>query len=462
MNVTTLSLDRFNEAMHTDDTLSVTAAYDRVAWFRRGIDIRAEAVRSYPFDLYRGDEVIFTDGDPDPPEVTASLLELSSTLATDLDLYGAAYAILETNRFQQNAAWRRLLPTTVTPKYDPEIGLIGFQRTAGTVQAYYDRATFGKTLVYLWMPLRNGELGPGPGVARAALGAATTLDNARRFQSAFFENGALSPTIVSIDGFENMGERERKRVADTFQRLMQGVKNAFRTIPVSGKTTVAPLMQPISDMALDTLTTQQREDVATALGVPHSLLFSNAANYATASQDDLNFYDKAISPLVKLIEQQLNEQLFRPAGLRLVFQRSRLEVYQQLEAQKADKYAVMFDRGIITAKQFADMMNVEYLVEAEPGEVDDVVPTSDVLPEDDADETEDMVEDSMREELRRWRVFARKRISEGSPRKALDFTSGVIPPALYDSIQRSLEHAESLDSVRQIFDDADVWVALHA
>jgi HK97 family phage portal protein len=460
MDVTTLSLDRFRESLDTDTTLSVDAAYERVSWFRRGIDIRAEAVRSYPFDLYQGDEVVYTDTDPDPPDDVASLMSLMSTLAADLDMHGQAYALYEANRFGKNGAWRRLQPSTMKPEYSATEGLTGFVRTAGPVQTRYTMKDVGKTLVYLWMPTRRGEVGPGPGVGRTALGAATALDHTRRFQSAFFENGALSPTIITIDGFDTLAETERKRIANGFRRLMTGVKNAFNLIPVSGNTTVSTLMQPLNEMALDALTTQQREDVSTALGVPHSLLFSNAANFATASQDDLNFYGKAIDPLVKLIEHQLNEQLFRPAGFRLSFQRSRLEVYQQLEAQKADKYALMFDRGIITARQFAEMMNVEYLDEdedetPEPEAMDDM----DEMPED---EDDDNAMDEMQDELRRWYAFARKRFIEGSPMKALDFSSDVLPPPLHDSIVRALSHVETVDSVKQVFDDAQVWVDLHA
>jgi len=85
--------------------------------------------------------------------------------------------------------------------------------------------------------------------------------------------------------------------------------------------------------------------------VPHSLLFSSAANYATARQDDLHFYDKTILPQARRIESALNAQVFAPLGVRLRFAPERLELYQELEAQKADKLAALVNAGILTREE---------------------------------------------------------------------------------------------------------------
>lgn len=452
----TLSLDRFHEFLTNSDTLPVERAYRDVAWFRRAVDIRAEAVRSFPFDVKRGDDVIATEDDLDGLDERLNIAPLLDDLSADLDLYGAAYAVYEDNRFGRNGAWRRLHPSTMTPDVDVVNGLRGFTRRINGQQISYDLSENAGTFVYLWIPNRAAEIGPGPGVATAALGAATILDNSTKFKSAFFENGALSPTIVTIAGYDTLGKDEQDRIRGLFRRMMTGVKNAFKVIPVSGETSVASLMQPLSDMELEGLTVQQREDIATAFGVPHSLLFSNAANFATASQDDLNFYDKAIVPQVRLIQAQLNRQLFLPAGERLVFAPERLEVYQQLEGQKADKYVLLFDRGIITAEQLAEFMGVEYTPDSEPDE--ELEAATDRLADPDEDQTS-----AAAEALRKWRKVATRRFAEGKPDKALAFDSDCIPPALHDSITRTLGLLVDGDGdVAQVFDDAALWLAVHA
>jgi hypothetical protein len=44
------------------------------------------------------------------------------------------------------------------------------------------------------------------------------------------------------------------------------------------------------------LTTERRQSIATALGVPHSIVAADAANFATAQQDEINFLNNCIIP----------------------------------------------------------------------------------------------------------------------------------------------------------------------
>ena len=62
--------------------------------------------------------------------------------------------------------------------------------------------------------------------------------------------------------------------------------------------------QPIRDLAMPELTDSKRQDIATAMGVPHSLVASGAANYwATAQADRLNLYDFTILPEATLVAE---------------------------------------------------------------------------------------------------------------------------------------------------------------
>jgi hypothetical protein len=99
--------------------------------------------------------------------------------------------------------------------------------------------------------------------------------------------------------------------------------------------------------------------VATALGVPQTLLFSNAANYATAMADRLNLYDETIIPQCDLIEEVLNDQLLKPLGLRLEFQPKRLEVYQESEVQKADALTKLTGKPILSVNEARAMLEMD-------------------------------------------------------------------------------------------------------
>src|SRR5690606_2144596 len=150
-----------------------------------------------------------------------------------------------------------------------------------------------------------------------------------------------------------LSETETRRLETWAQRTMSGLKKAFHVLGVSAEVKVNSLGQqvPLGDLALPALTDKKREDIATVFGVPHSILFSNAATYATARQDDLHFYDKTIIPEARRIERALNRQVFIPLGWRLSFRPELLEVYQALEAEKADKLALLYDRGIYSREE---------------------------------------------------------------------------------------------------------------
>jgi hypothetical protein len=88
------------------------------------------------------------------------------------------------------------------------------------------------------------------------------------------------------------------------------------------------------------LTLERRQSIATALGVPHSIVAADAANYATAQQDEINFLTNCIIPESRLIQRTLNRQLFAPVGLRLEFQPERLSAMQEDEEQRAAAYSL--------------------------------------------------------------------------------------------------------------------------
>jgi HK97 family phage portal protein len=345
------------------EMLAAEVAYSEVAWYGAALDHRANAFSNMPFDLMRigsdkpiADESDYEEELSDNPEL--NIFRVLANLVTDLDMYGAAYSVYETNQFGMNGAWRRLHPSSIRPWHDTLTGeLLYFERYIGGGRIKIKLNDPG--FFWLWMPERDRENYPGKGVGYRALRAATNINASDNFKGAFFKNGALNPTIVQIQGYATQPPDEKERIKNVLQRLMSGIANAFKIIPMDGDVKVFSLMQNLKDMAMIELTQQQREDISTATGVPQSMLFSNAANYATAQQDDFNFYDKTIVPLaVRIMKPQLNERFFRPRGLRLEYQKSRLEVYQKLELENADKLVVLLDKGVMDVNEIREQVNL--------------------------------------------------------------------------------------------------------
>jgi len=326
--------------------------YERIPWLYRAVNLRADALAGLPTSW----ETL--DGTPvaAPPKLpfALDLAHLLNLIEGWLTLYGAAYVFKGMNAARRVRHLHPLHPRTVTPVYEGERGLVGYERQVGG-----ERIALGlDEVVAIWLPARRAELGYGVPPARAALSAAGMLQAADQFGEQYFQHGAVMPTLISIEGMPSPGDMEK--LESWAGRAMSGLRNAFRPLALRAPVKVQPLAGNVElgKLALPELTDKKREDIATALGVPHSLLFSNAANYATARQDDLHFYDKTILPEARRIEAALNAGLFERHGVRLRFRPDRMEIYQSLEAQKADRVTALFTSKIITKEEARQMMDL--------------------------------------------------------------------------------------------------------
>ena len=312
------------------------AAFRSVAWLHRGVMLRAQAIAGLPFAILKGGREIERSSGyanrlgffPDP----ARLLGL---LEAALTLYGYAYLFVRRNRVRP-LGLRYLDPTTIEPLIDERAGLTGFKRhlSAGTD----DFAP--EDLVYFWGVDPFVEIGhPSSSAAKAALSAANVLLNVDHFAANFFKRGAIRATVFSAP--EGIPEAERLRFRDWLRRFFGGGLETAHAIEVlnADRTEATVIGEGLGELANHSLTKEKREDIATALGVPHSLLFSNAATYATARQEEMSFQMHTVLPEAEFIQQTLNEQLFMKAGYRFEFRPEEMSAFQEEEALRAEAFS---------------------------------------------------------------------------------------------------------------------------
>jgi HK97 family phage portal protein len=492
-------------------TISINDAYNKVGFFRRSIDIRKNGVATMPFDLRRGETEVANEQNIEEVELPLAIdvFDLIPAWATDLDMYSAAYGVFisDDELGLTGVGWVRIHPSRVTPVYDTrgELAQWRVNTAGGSKLLPIDR------LLYIWQPNQTSDRGPGEPIAHAALTNAGVLKFSGEFQSNFFEQGALNPTLVSIEGFNKMPPSSQKEQRSMFRRLMGGIKRAAQIHPIDGKTTVSTLQQRLKDMAMTEINDEQKEAIAATMGVPMSLLMSNAANYATATQDDFNFYDKAINPLcVYILAKQLNRRLFNPLSFNLSYQATRLDAYQAIELQKSNTLNGMLDRNVISINEYRLSMGMpiieedeeELLEETEQPEIfgyhieAGVVNRNEIrerlgfdaepdpggtllkdlqaqlqvmqsavaagIPPEQAAQMVGLAvqfptpseNNDVNQELKKWAKMAVKRYIEGKPEKALLFTSDIVPETLSDKIKSALATVDTVDSVKTIFQDA--------
>jgi len=315
--------------------------YAAVAFLYRCVQVRASALAGLPWAILRGDSVIWESGEEAAPAPLAFLADLPELLMRSemaLCLFGRSFWYQERNRVKL-LGLRWLTPYYVTPIWDEVSGLIRFDRTVNGVI----RPLAVDDVVYLRLPGQHETL-PDIPPSRAALAAAGVLKNVDTFASTFFLRGAIKGTLLTVDG--NPAPQEKEKLKAWWNRFISGVKNAWQAEVISSKVTPITVGEGVQELSSTTLTAEKREDIATALGVPHSLVLSNAATYATASADRLNLYDMTVIPQASQVARQINRQLLEPLGYRLQFRPEEMSLYQADEQARSQSYSQYVTAGM--------------------------------------------------------------------------------------------------------------------
>jgi len=464
-------------------------AYSTLGHVRRGMTLRANAVASCPRHYYKanGEEVTeanirFLDG----WQRTLKLIELSLCDSSAFYLY----------RVQVNgrlAALRWLKSATMFPKVTTDKTLVFERRINGGAPKTYTT----DEIVYGWDADPYREIGPGASVLDTVLLNAGALAGINAHTKAFFDRGAINPQLLQIEG--NPAPDEMDRLKSWWKQVVGGVRNAFGANVVRMKLTKLDLSSPTKDLGMPELGKVQKEDIATGLGIPYSLLFSDAANYATAQQDEANFWNLTIKPELAFLQGELNEQVFKPAGLELYFAPEEMSLFQEDEAKRsaslsglvaagmpldiameslgyepspvdearirlgvllkeglafeAAKTIVNFDEELAKNAQAQQALE---LFRPAPAPVPPPVSTpTPMAPTSTPDTTPTPAKtaSASSEDLRKWERKSVKALAAGKS-AAVTFESDDISPALAAAIGGALESATDADAVRRVFRDA--------
>lgn len=344
-------------------------AYQIVPILYRAVEMRANAVASMPFALHRGNSETDLSEDPAYEWLTRELKRRLWLTSAAMDVYGRGYWAVERNRYGQNLVLRWLLPTSVTPVMSEADGLVGFKRRLSNGQ----EVPFDLTeMVYFWAPSLTAEVGPGEGCVSAALRAAGTLAQVDAFAESYFKRGVIKATVFQVDGNVDKGQMEAAQ--NVLRRMMQGIKQAFSVLVLRSNFKPIVIGDSLKDTSAPEMTQQKREDVAMAMGIPFSLLYSAAANFATAQMDNLSFYQKTVVPRCDMIEEALNDQLLKPLGLTLEFDPDQLDVYQAAQVEQAKAVRGLVGKPILTVNEGRAMLRYDPLAEEGANRITTPVP----------------------------------------------------------------------------------------
>jgi phage portal protein BeeE len=311
----------------------IRVLFNRVPWLYRGINLVAGSVKSMPFALVNtaGEQFDSSDNWQNKVGFLPNPEHLFWLLSASMMLYGRGYLFRE--MVYSRIKRLRYYATPDTQELyarDDDTQLIGIERRVGGVWMRHPLEEWA----YFWNsdPNVTGRR-PEGSPALAALGASGVLASTDIYALKYFNSGAIRAFLLSVPVETTTDEREKMK--SWLKRIFQGIRTALGQYVVSDKVSTTQIGDGLEGLQNTELTKEKREDIATALGVPQSLLFSNASNFAVAEQDNEHFYTKTVIPLCGAIARHFTEQVFEPLGLRLEFQHEKLSMFQEDEEKRS-------------------------------------------------------------------------------------------------------------------------------
>ncbi len=339
-----MPLDQFINLVGGSDTdgnrSDIVKLYTAVSWLYRGVTLLESGVAAMPFEIRKGENVIY-EFDPNSGKQTAvprglewlvDLPMLSGQVCGAATLRGKAYiGNLKNTVKTTNLRW--YIPDTIEPRYD-SLGVVTyFERTLKS--GMKSQPIPPEDMIHFWPPDMFVENGAAVNYAgRAALAGAGVLHSQDEFLRGYFERGLVKATLLKY--LKPLQAEESKRVKEWWKRVFTGVNNAFATEVVRGDFDTITIGEGIKDLQNTALTAEQRESIATALGIPQSKMTQPPGGLGDSkTPDDLTFITDTIIPACTWIARSWNKYFFMDLGYMLVFTPQKLPIMQQDEERRS-------------------------------------------------------------------------------------------------------------------------------
>lgn len=443
----------------------------RVGLLARAIEIRGQSILEIPWEVRRNNEVVWSSSEDTPPSQLrwfSNFPELLSLTEQSLVMKSQAFWHVERNRVRANRlTW--FSPLTMQVLWNDDLRIDKFLRTYDASEPA--RPYLPEDIVYIWYRSPIKETEPRTSPLDAAARTAKVIDNLDLFVSTFFERGAIKATLLTVEG--NPAQQERDRLKNWWESALTGIKKAFSTEVVSASVKPVVVGEGLREMSNTDLSREKREDLVSIMGVPLSKIFSNAANFATADQDDKAFYKNTIIPDCRLIQHTVNTAI-EFTGYQLVFTPETMDVFQEEETSRAQAYGYYVGNGMKPSIAAAILgielpEGVEYAdLDPIPPKFEPVQPTTttteseitepamEVMESEQEEQTQKSIDvvitAEQLEDLNKYRRKVFKRLAAGKE-LVCDFQSDSIPASVLNYMRYKLYDAETHEDVEEILSE---------
>ena len=167
------------------------------------------------------------------------------------------------------------------------------------------------------------------------------------YNSAFFENFAKLGTVLTTDN--NLTDAQWKRITAYVDKQHKGASKSFKSAVFEGGLKPTPIGETHRDMEFIEQAKFNREEILGIWRVPKALFnITEGINYATFMGQMRIFWLYSLMPIMRKVEDALNERIVRPFApdLYIKFDLTNVPAFQEDLNSKVDTAYKLFTMGI--------------------------------------------------------------------------------------------------------------------
>ena len=265
----------------------------------------------------------------------------------DLMMTGNCYTLI-VGDLKKPTSLYRLHPENVRIIPDPIKMIQGYEYSDGGSSVVYAPERIVHIRNASWDNGSSGEL-YGSGIVEALNEEITADINAQRMASSVSKQGRPDVLLSPLDPADIWDRRRRQEIMQAYK----GMTENGGAMALSGQIKVETLTLSPRDLEFQSLRTMVRENISAVCGVPSTVLGLPDANYATARQATITYWEIQ-EKRAKKLEQFMTRiaRLFDPAfHVQINFQN--VDALQFIRTEKLDRITLHMNAGMTASEAYA-------------------------------------------------------------------------------------------------------------
>lgn len=168
------------------------------------------------------------------------------------------------------------------------------------------------------------------------------------YSSNVLRNGALPIGVLETES--KLSDKAFTNLKNSWAKLYQGAEKAGKTVILEEGLKYNPISMKPNDLELINSKKSTLSEIARIFNVPESMINANANKYGSNEQNNLNFLQYCVSPIISAIEDAVNKELLleseKANGFEFKLDPSRL--LQTTRKERAEAVGAEFKEGLIS------------------------------------------------------------------------------------------------------------------